>query len=62
MDVQVVVIIILLSVVLDYIWFDHDGKRWGWMKHWTRRQKILFISSFFIAALVIYIGLSLEYL
>ena len=62
MNVLIVVIIILLSVVLDYMWFDHDRKRWGWMKHWTRMQKTLFLSSFFIAALVIYIGLSLDYL
>lgn len=62
MEVEIVVIILLLSVVLDYIGFDRNGKRWGWMKHWTRMQKTLFLSSFFLAALVIYIGLSLEYL
>lgn len=59
MDVLVVSIVILLSVVLDYFWFDRDRKRWGWMKHWTSLQKGLFLSSFIVAAAAIYIGMSL---
>ncbi|RDY69029.1 MULTISPECIES: hypothetical protein [Halobacillus] len=53
------VIILAIAILLDYLWFDHDRKRWGWMKNWTRIQRGLFLASFFVAAMVIYIGMSL---
>ncbi|QAS54350.1 hypothetical protein [Halobacillus litoralis] len=59
MNPLIILIIILISVTLDYLWFDVDRKRWGWMKKWPRFQKGLFLASFVIAAVVIYIGLAL---
>ncbi|GEN52278.1 hypothetical protein [Halobacillus faecis] len=59
METAAIVIVIAIAVLLDYFWFDYDRKRWGWMKSWTRIQKGLFLASFFVAATVIYIGMSL---
>ncbi|MYL72386.1 hypothetical protein GLW00_16185 [Halobacillus litoralis] len=59
METVGVMIMIAIAVALDYFWFDRDRKRWGWMKNWTRLQRGLFLTSFFVAAMVIYIGMSL---
>ncbi|WP_226579783.1 hypothetical protein [Halobacillus litoralis] len=58
MNVSIAAVIIVLSVVVDYLWFDVDRKRWGWMQKWTRLQKGLFLFSFIVAAIVIYTSMS----
>ncbi|ELK44849.1 hypothetical protein [Halobacillus sp. BAB-2008] len=57
-----VVLVILLAVVVDFFWLDVDQRRWGWMKNWSKLQKGLFFAGFAAAALLIYAGLSLEYI
>jgi hypothetical protein len=54
--------IILLAVVADYYWFDVDKKRWGWMKNWSKFSKGLFFTGFIIVSVLVYLGLSTEYL
>lgn len=31
-------IIIAVSVTLDILWFDSYGKRWGWIRKWSKLQ------------------------
>ncbi|UOE74709.1 hypothetical protein [Parageobacillus thermoglucosidasius] len=54
----IIVLIIALAVLADFFWLDIDGKRWGWMKNWSKIQKIVF---FIIISLAMYFGLSTEY-
>ncbi|MDL4839430.1 hypothetical protein [Aquibacillus rhizosphaerae] len=58
----IAMLIIAVAVVADFFWFDIDRKRWGWMKNWSSRQKVLFFSGFAIVISLVYIGLSAEYL
>ncbi|MBB6447873.1 hypothetical protein [Bacillus benzoevorans] len=58
----IVLLIIVLAVIMDYFWFDVDKKRWGWMKNWSKFKKIMFFSSFVVVSVIIYLGLSLEFL
>ncbi|RWZ54594.1 hypothetical protein EQV77_13155 [Halobacillus fulvus] len=55
-------IIVVLAVVVDFFWLDVDRKRWGWMKNWTTLQKGLFFSFFILVSVLIYAGLSLDFL
>ncbi|MBN8234088.1 hypothetical protein JF544_02470 [Halobacillus kuroshimensis] len=50
-------LIIIISVVVDYFWLDVDRKKWGWMKSWTRSKKALFISGFLLVTILIYTGM-----
>ncbi|UOR13959.1 hypothetical protein MUO15_09415 [Halobacillus amylolyticus] len=52
----------ILAVLFDFFWLDVDRKRWGWMKNWTKFQKGLFFSGFAVVSVLIYVGLSLEFL
>lgn len=54
----VVLFIIVLAVLADYLLFDVDKKRWGWMKNWSSLNKGLFFVGFTIVSVFIYIGLS----
>ena len=58
----IVLLIIVLAVIMDYFLFDVDKKGWGWMKNWSNFKKAMFFSSFVVASVVIYFGLSLEFL
>ncbi|UOR12827.1 MFS transporter [Halobacillus amylolyticus] len=55
-------LIVILAVLFDFFWLDVDRKRWGWMKNWTKFQKGLFFSGFAVVSVLIYVGLSLEFL
>jgi|tagenome__1003787_1003787.scaffolds.fasta_scaffold17146183_1 hypothetical protein len=57
----IVLLIIVLAVIMDYFLFDVDKKRWGWMKNWSKFKKVMFFSSFIVASVVVYLGLSLEF-
>jgi uncharacterized metal-binding protein len=57
----IIVLIIVLAVLVDFFWLDVDGKRWGWMKNWSKIQKIIFFVFFIVISLAIYLGLSTEY-
>ncbi|MFC4182514.1 hypothetical protein [Saccharococcus thermophilus] len=57
----IIVLIIALAVLVDFFWLDIDGKRWGWMKSWSKIQKIIFFVFFIIISLAMYFGLSTEY-
>lgn len=50
-------LIIIISVAIDYFWLDVDRKRWGWMKSWSRSKKALFISGFLLVSILIYTGM-----
>jgi hypothetical protein len=47
-----------MTSVIDFYYFDHTRKRWGWMKSWSKLRKGLFFSGFLAAALFIYLGIS----
>ncbi|WP_163528842.1 hypothetical protein [Halobacillus ihumii] len=55
-------LLIIVAVVVDFFWIDVDRKRWGWMKNWSKFNKVLFFSGFIAVSLIIYVGVSLEYL
>ncbi|MFE7062020.1 MULTISPECIES: hypothetical protein [Sutcliffiella] len=61
MNSFLVFIILIFTVVIDYYWLDTDRKRWGWMKNWSTRNKILFFSGFIAVSSLIYLGLSYKY-
>ncbi|MBT2218100.1 hypothetical protein KK120_20055 [Virgibacillus dakarensis] len=58
----IVIFIIVLAVIADFFWFDVDKKRWGWMKNWSNFKKFIFFSGFVVASVIIYFGLSLEFI
>ena len=62
METLAALVIVVLAVVVDYFWLDVDRKRWGWMKNWTMVQKGLFFSGFIFVSVLIYVGLSVEFL
>ncbi|MEH7386409.1 hypothetical protein V7147_13530 [Bacillus sp. JJ1521] len=53
--------ILVLAVLADYFWLDVDKKRWGWMKNWSKQNKVLFFSGFTVVTVLIYFGLSIKY-
>ncbi len=55
-------LLIVVAVAVDFFWFDVDRKRWGWMKNWSKLHKIMFFSGFIAVTLLIYVGVSLDYL
>lgn len=57
-----VVLVILLTVVVDYFWLDANRKRWGWMENWSKLNKSIFFFGFVAVSLLIYLVLSGEYL
>ncbi|WP_079526098.1 hypothetical protein [Halobacillus hunanensis] len=54
-------LLIIVAVTVDFFWVDVDRKRWGWMKNWSKFNKVLFFSGFIAVSLIIYVGISLEY-
>ncbi|SDJ09346.1 hypothetical protein [Salimicrobium halophilum] len=62
MEIFTALLIVVVAVIADFFWFDVDRKRWGWMKNWTRFQKGLFFSGFAVVTVLIYVGLSSEFL
>jgi uncharacterized metal-binding protein len=57
----IIVLIIVLAVLVDFFCLDVDRKRWGWMKSWSKIQKVIFFVFFIALSLAIYFGLSTEY-
>ncbi len=57
----IIAIIMMAAVLADYLWFDMDRKRWGWMNSWSKLNKALFFSSVLIVSALIYFGLSVKY-
>lgn len=62
MGLFAVFVVIVGAVIVDFLWFDVERKRWGWMKNWSKRNRILFFSSFALVFFFIYLGLSFEYI
>ncbi|MCC5801171.1 hypothetical protein [Rossellomorea vietnamensis] len=61
MEVIILLFIVALAVVVDFFWFDINGKRWGWMKSWTKLQKGIFFSCFAVVSVLVYLGLGVEF-
>jgi hypothetical protein len=57
-----VFILIILTVVVDFYWLDRDRKRWGCMKNWSSRNKIVFFVGFIVVSSLVYFVLSIKYL
>jgi len=57
----IIAIIMTAAVLVDYLLFDIDRKRWGWMNSWSKLKKALFFSGVLIVSALIYLGLSIEY-
>ncbi|WP_100403681.1 hypothetical protein [Bacillus sp. FJAT-42315] len=61
MSAWVALVIVSLAVLVDCFWLDIDGKRWGWMKSWSKTYKILFFAGFIAVSIAIYLALGVEY-
>ncbi|WP_404430916.1 hypothetical protein [Sutcliffiella horikoshii] len=61
MNYLLIFIILIFTVFIDYYWLDTDRKRWGWMKDWSTRNKVLFFSGFIAVSSLIYWGLSYKH-
>ncbi len=61
MNTFLIFILLIFTVIIDYYWLDTDRKRWGWMKNWSTRNKVLFFSGFIAVSSLIYLGLSYNY-
>lgn len=57
----IIFLILILTVVIDYHWLDTDRRRWGWMKNWSKRNKVLLLTGFIAVSGLIYLGLSIKY-
>ena len=55
-------IIIAVSVILDIIWFDNYGKRWGWIKNWSKPRIVLFFSGIAVIGVLTYLVLGMKYI
>ena len=62
MELLTVFLVLIIAVTVDFLWFDVEQKRWGWMKSWSKRNKVLFFAGFFFVAFFLYLGLGWEYL
>lgn len=62
MSLLIVGVIIILSVIADYFIFDHDDKRWGWLKSCSKPVRIGVISCYLVMSFIIYFALSLKYI
>lgn len=62
MGIFTVIFIIVLAVIADYYLFDVDRKRWGWLKTGSKLTKGLFVSGLIAASILIYFGISIEYM
>ncbi|MCI1590278.1 MULTISPECIES: hypothetical protein [Bacillaceae] len=56
------VLIILIALLVDVYWLDVNGKRWGWMKNWSKLNKTLFFSGIIIVSALIYFAFGAKYL
>ena len=54
--------IIAVSVALDIIWFDRYGKRWGWIKKWSKPQIGLFFSGIAVVGVLTYLAIGMKYI
>ncbi|WP_404470445.1 hypothetical protein [Sutcliffiella horikoshii] len=61
MNSFLIFIILIFTVVIDYYLLGTDRKRWGWMKNWSTRNKVIFFSGFIAVSSLIYLGLSYKY-
>ncbi len=61
MNSFLIFILLIFTVIIDYYWLDTDRKRWGWMKNWSTRNKVLFFSGFIAVSSLIYLGLIYKY-
>ncbi len=61
MQAIIAALVIIVAIIADYFWFDVSEKRWGWMRGWSTRNKVLFFSGFLVVSALIYLGLSTEY-
>ena len=55
-------IIIAVSVTFDILWFDSYGKRWGWIRKWSKLQIGLVFSGIAIMGVLTYLVLGLKYI
>lgn len=55
-------VIIIGSIILDILWLDRYGKRWGWIKKWSKLQIGLFFSGVVIVSFLTYLTLGLKYI
>jgi len=55
-------IIIYVSVTFDILWFDSYGKRWGWIRKWSKLQIGLVFSGVAIIGGLTYLVLGLKYI
>ena len=53
-----VLIIIVFTLWIDYFWLDRESKRWGWIKGWSSKNKVLFFIGFIAVSSMIYLVLS----
>jgi hypothetical protein len=61
MNPFLIFLIIILTLVVDFYWLDTDRKRWGWMRHWSTRNKVIFFGGFIAVSGLLYFGLSLNF-
>lgn len=55
-------IIIIVSVILDIIWIDRYGNRWGWIKNWSKFKIGLFFSGIAIIGFLSYLAIGWKYI
>lgn len=62
MGLFIAFVVIIGAVLTDFFWFDVERKRWGWMKNWSKCNRILFLSGFITVFFFIYLGMALKYI
>ncbi|MCH1626732.1 hypothetical protein [Fredinandcohnia quinoae] len=58
----IIFLIVVLSVVSDFLWIDQDRKRWGWMSSWSNRNQALFFIGFILVTGLVYLAMSIKYI
>ncbi len=41
-NLGIAILMIFVWLIGDFLWFDHDNKRWGWTKNWSKPIKVTF--------------------
>lgn len=53
-----VTVLVLVSIIVDVLWFDIERKRWSWLNNRTKLQLAVFLGVFSVVSGVIYYVMS----
>lgn len=56
-----VIVILLITLLVDYFWLDINRKRWGWFKNSSKRTRVIIFSLLLLAIFAMYLSGNTHY-